>query len=88
MNAILLVLWMQMHIAFALNIWCNIVVNPTTWLFCRTYHYRIPKRVLVSNFRLLRYVISAMHLRLNLKKYLQSNLNKKSKTVILPLQPI
>ena len=79
---------MQVHVAVALNLWCNLVVNVILWPFCKIYCCRIPQIVFVNNFRLLRYIFNTLSLIFILEKCLQANLSKKAKTMSLPLQPI
>ena len=87
MDIIFLVLWLQIHIVFALNLWSDIIVSMVYWLFLEFYHWKWTKLVPVTNLRLLRYVLSVLYLRLSPKKNLQVYLRKKAKAVVLPLQP-
>ena len=76
-----------MHGVVALNLWGNVVVNMIFWLFCKSHHYETPKLVFLSNLSLLKYVVIVLCPRFRLKNCLQTNLSKKSRTVILPQQP-
>ena len=75
---------MQMHVAVALSLWGDVIVNVILWYFYNYYHCKTPKLVSVSNYRLLRYVFSFLSLRLSLKIHLQAKFNKKAKAASLP----
>ena len=48
MDTVLLVFRLQMHIAVALNLWGDIVVNMIFWLILKSYPCRTPKLVVAS----------------------------------------
>ena len=67
-DAIILVLWLQMHVVVALNLCGNVIVTMLLWFFCKVYHSKTTKLVSVSKLRLLLHIFSILCLRLHLKK--------------------
>ena len=88
MDGIILVLLLQIYLAVALNLWGDVFVNMIVLYFRRIYNCKKTKLVFIYNLRLIRYVYSILHLRLDLGLCLKANLSTLAKTVVLPLQPI
>ena len=60
MNIIHVIVWLQMHIVVALNLWCNIVANTIFGFFCKFCNWKRFKTVTIVYLRFFSYKSSVV----------------------------